>query len=76
MRPVDFLTVMCLRFIIAGVATHSLDWRKSAGGFIHGYRYTGIYFYWMAIYQFVTVLPSKDHLLLILCYYRKKPELN
>ena len=25
----------------AGVATHSLDWRKSAGGFIHGYRYTG-----------------------------------
>ena len=24
----------------AGVATHSLDYRKSAGGFIHGYRYT------------------------------------
>ena len=25
----------------AGGATHSLDFRKSAGGFIHGYRYTG-----------------------------------
>ena len=25
----------------AGTATHSLDWRKSAGGFIHGFRYTG-----------------------------------
>ncbi|XP_078483409.1 FAD-dependent oxidoreductase domain-containing protein 2-like [Ciona intestinalis] len=24
----------------AGTNTHSLDWRKSAGGFIHGYRYT------------------------------------
>ena len=26
---------------IAGVAAHSLDFRKSAGGFIHGLRYTG-----------------------------------
>lgn len=25
----------------AGTATHSLDFRKSAGGFIHGFRYTG-----------------------------------
>lgn len=25
---------------IAGTASHSLDFRKSAGGFIHGYRYT------------------------------------
>jgi len=25
----------------AGTVTHSLDWRKSSGGFIHGYRYTG-----------------------------------
>jgi len=25
----------------AGTVTHSLDWRKSAGGFIHGFRYTG-----------------------------------
>ena len=26
---------------VAGTASHSLDFRKSAGGFIHGYRYTG-----------------------------------
>ena len=32
-----------LNFVVAGVVSHSLDWRKSAGGFIHGYRYTGIY---------------------------------
>ena len=25
----------------AGTNTHSLDFRKSAGGFIHGFRYTG-----------------------------------
>lgn len=25
---------------LAGTATHSLDFRKSAGGFIHGFRYT------------------------------------
>ena len=24
----------------AGVATHSLDFRRSSGGFIHGFRYT------------------------------------
>ena len=24
----------------AGTSTHSLDFRKSAGGFIHGFRYT------------------------------------
>jgi len=27
----------------AGTVTHSLDLRKSAGGFIHGIRYTGEY---------------------------------
>lgn len=27
----------------AGTNTHSLDVRKSAGGFIHGFRYTGEY---------------------------------
>lgn len=27
---------------VAGTATHSLDFRKSAGGFIHGFRYTGM----------------------------------
>jgi len=31
--------------IIAGVMTHSLDYRKSAGAFIHGFRYTGMYAY-------------------------------
>ena len=25
----------------AGTVTHSLDYRKSAGGFIHGFRYSG-----------------------------------
>jgi len=25
----------------AGATSHSLDFRKSAGGFIHGFRYTG-----------------------------------
>ncbi|XP_078483429.1 FAD-dependent oxidoreductase domain-containing protein 2 [Ciona intestinalis] len=28
------------KLYFAGTNTHSLDWRKSAGGFIHGYRYT------------------------------------
>lgn len=26
---------------ILGTASHSVDYRKSAGGFIHGFRYTG-----------------------------------
>ena len=25
---------------VSGTATHGLDWRRSAGGFIHGFRYT------------------------------------
>jgi hypothetical protein len=40
------LPIICfipLQFLVAGVVSHSLDWRKSAGGFIHGYRYTGIH---------------------------------
>lgn len=28
--------------LLAGTNTHSIDFRKSAGGFIHGFRYTGI----------------------------------
>lgn len=28
---------------VVGTASHSLDFRKSAGGFIHGFRYTGEY---------------------------------
>jgi hypothetical protein len=27
---------------LAGVISHSVDYKKSAGGFIHGFRYTGI----------------------------------
>ena len=27
--------------VAAGTNTHSVDFRKSAGGFIHGFRYTG-----------------------------------
>ena len=26
--------------IVAGTSTHSVDYRRSAGGFIHGFRYT------------------------------------
>ena len=26
---------------VLGAAAHSLDYRKSAGGFVHGFRYTG-----------------------------------
>lgn len=26
---------------VLGTASHSVDFRKSAGGFIHGFRYTG-----------------------------------
>ena len=36
-----FHVFLPLPLYIAGVNTHSLDYRKSAGGFIHGYRYTG-----------------------------------
>lgn len=37
----SFNTLIFLLSLSAGVASHSVDWRKSAGGFIHGYRYTG-----------------------------------
>ena len=30
-----------MQLLLAGVMTHSLDYRKSAGAFIHGFRYTG-----------------------------------
>ena len=26
---------------VGGISTHSLDHKRSAGGFIHGFRYTG-----------------------------------
>ena len=28
-------------YMLAGVASHGVDYKKSAGGFIHGFRYTG-----------------------------------
>lgn len=28
---------------VLGTASHSVDFRKSAGGFIHGFRYTSEY---------------------------------
>ncbi|XP_066917263.1 FAD-dependent oxidoreductase domain-containing protein 2-like [Clytia hemisphaerica] len=49
-----------------GVSTHSLDFRKSAGGFIHGYRYTTrtLHRYLEWRYEGVqwpaTVVPAKD----------------
>ena len=35
-----------LTFIVAGTVTHSLDYRKSAGGFIHGFCYTSKLLMW------------------------------
>ena len=34
--------IFCMFVLVAGVVSHSLDYRKSAGGFIHGFRYTGM----------------------------------
>ena len=36
----DYQSVDNPGMYLAGAATHSLDFRKSAGGFIHGFRYT------------------------------------
>ncbi|XP_033743533.1 FAD-dependent oxidoreductase domain-containing protein 2-like [Pecten maximus] len=36
----DYQSVNNPGMYVVGVASHSLDFRKSAGGFIHGYRYT------------------------------------
>lgn len=59
-------SVTSKHMFFTGVATHSLDWRKSAGGFIHGYRYTTrtLFHYLEWRYQGVpwpsTTLPLKD----------------
>ncbi|KAK3596169.1 hypothetical protein CHS0354_020627 [Potamilus streckersoni] len=37
----DYESVSAKGMFVAGTASHSLDFRKSAGGFIHGFRYTG-----------------------------------
>lgn len=41
---------------VAGTASHSLDWRKSAGGFIHGFRYTGIVFDGLHVFYILYLL--------------------
>ena len=33
----------------AGTNTHGLDHRKSSGGFIHGFRYTGTGAHWLPV---------------------------
>eukprot|EP00795_Rhopilema_esculentum_P009136 gene9136-16798_t len=36
----NYESTVTKNIFFAGTITHSLDWRKSAGGFIHGFRYT------------------------------------
>uniref|UniRef100_A0A914UQ38 Uncharacterized protein n=1 Tax=Plectus sambesii TaxID=2011161 RepID=A0A914UQ38_9BILA len=36
----DYQSLQFPGMYFAGALAHSLDWRKSAGGFIHGFRYT------------------------------------
>ena len=35
----DYMSVSAPNMYFAGGLTHSLDFRKSSGGFIHGFRY-------------------------------------
>ena len=37
----NYESVVTPGIFFAGAVSHSLDFRKSAGGFIHGFRYTG-----------------------------------
>ena len=37
----DYRSSLVDGLYFAGTITHSLDYRRSAGGFIHGFRYTG-----------------------------------
>ncbi len=37
----DYSVVGSPHMYVIGAASHSLDFRRSAGGFIHGFRYTG-----------------------------------
>lgn len=41
LNKTDFDKAINVVFIIAGVISHGVDYKKSAGGFIHGFRYTG-----------------------------------
>lgn len=48
----------------AGTLTHSLDFRKSSGGFIHGFRYTGLlkfnFFYSVACICFKNLIKARS----------------
>jgi hypothetical protein len=37
----DYQSWVTRDLYFAGTNSHSVDWRKAAGGFIHGFRYTG-----------------------------------
>lgn len=37
----DYQSVDYENLYFVGANTHSLDFRRSSGGFIHGFRYTG-----------------------------------
>jgi len=55
--------VRIISTLVAGVVTHSLDYRKCAGGIIHGFHYTGnvqTAKYYRVYIQFV--LTTSDHL--------------
>ena len=53
----------------AGVVTHSLDYRKSAGGFIHGFRYTGRYQAgrFMYIYTYMNICDTYVYDIVMYC---------
>lgn len=45
---------------VLGTASHSVDFRKSAGGFIHGFRYTSKYWGVQKGQRWKLFLPSKE----------------
>lgn len=45
---------------VLGTASHSVDFRKSAGGFIHGFRYTSEYRGVQKGQRWKLFLPSKE----------------
>lgn len=45
---------------VLGTASHSVDFRKSAGGFIHGFRYTSEYWGVQKGQRWESFLPLKE----------------
>lgn len=45
---------------VLGTASHSVDFRKSAGGFIHGFRYTSEYWGVQKEQRWKSSLPLKE----------------